>query len=53
MTSSMLQKLLRSPESFASFPAKSDILKNIGITYKYSPTYLPLGITYEYSPIYH
>ena len=33
-----LTKLLRSPESFASFPANSDILKNIGISYKYTPT---------------
>ena len=33
-----LTKLLRSPESFASFPANSDILKNTGISYKYTPT---------------
>jgi len=33
-----IAKLLRSPESFASFPANTDILKNTGISYKYSPT---------------
>ena len=31
-------KLFRSSESFNSFPASSDLLKNTGISYKYSPT---------------